>query len=551
MTARLLLALVSILAVSAEAHAQMMMRVHARVIEKAAVRIEPSLTRTPLTTLTPGTVVTVLNIDGDWVNVEFEDERYGRRFGYMARRSVSLPSAASSRPAERPRTQTQAADRAGTATSVGASNTAAEASPRSAAAGPVPAPASPQPAATSSPKPVEAVHFPAPASPKPAATEPKPAAAGARSEEAGRTSVDASSRPIELTKSEELTRTSSATLEPLGNAAPHEASPPRPASPEATPVAVEAAAPSPAPRDPASPAPADVARDARVGRDPVTPTKGMPVTLMIPRALLKEDGYTTGRRMPILAADIDSASEKPLSVNGRADWMLAGLPSLVEASVEKVNRTKDYTELELRGKDLAVKLRFAHAVADPEQTLGQLVAEGGRDADAAVRYRKEAHAALARSFFPRDLGNLDEERKLAILAAFQSSAGAPEIHVAGNRLYASFDLGSDGNVYNDLDFDQAFIVAHVLNETLLARVRELSKSLPDVPELSGVRVLYRIPHKHQKRVAPEEYRLEIVASREHFASFSRSEITGQELLDASTLTVDGKPARIPLAASRR
>jgi hypothetical protein len=548
------LALVSILAVSAEARAQIMMRVHARVIEKAAVRIEPSLTRIPLTTLAPGAVVTVLNVEGDWVNVEFEDDRYGRRFGYMQRRSVSLPSAAAPQSAERSKTQAPAA-RAGTAASVGASTTAPEASPRASAAGPKPAPATPAAvaaapvpeAAASTPKPaaapvlfpeparpvadrpkvVEAVVFPAPASPKKAATEPKPDA------EREKTSSSATSAP----------------LQPLGNASPSEA-PSLPAHPEPTAPAIEAAAPPPAPLE--SPAPAIVARDARVGRDPVTPTKGMPLTLMIPRALLKEDGYTTGsRRLPIVVADVDSPTGKPLSVNGRADWMLAGLPSLVEASVEKVNRTKNYTELDLRGKDLAVKLRFATEVADPEQTLGQLVAEGGRDADAAVRYRKEAHAALARSFFPRDLGDLGDERKLDILGALQSSPGAPDIHVQGNRLFASFDLGTDVNVYNDLDFDQAFIVAHVLNETLLARVRELSKSLPDVPELSGVRVLYRVPHKHQKRAAEEEYRLELFATRDQLASFSASQITGQDFLDASTLTVDGKAARIPLSASRR
>ena len=106
-------------------------------------------------------------------------------------------------------------------------------------------------------------------------------------------------------------------------------------------------------------------------------------------------------------------------------------------------------------------------------------------------------------------------------------------------------------MYNDLDFDQAYIVAHVLSETLLTRVRELSKSLPDAPELSGVQVLYRIPHKHQKRAAAEEYRLELVATRELLAGFSTSEITGQDFLDAATLMVDGKPVRIPLNGSGR
>jgi hypothetical protein len=228
--------------------------------------------------------------------------------------------------------------------------------------------------------------------------------------------------------------------------------------------------------------------------------------------------------------------------------MVAGLPSLLEVAVEKVSHEKDYTELELRGHDVAVRLRFAHSVVEPEATLGQLVTQGGRDTAAAVQFRDDAHAALARSLFPADLDALGDERKRSILAAFQAAAGSPDIHVHESQLYAAYDLGREGQVYNDRDFDEETILAYVLNETVLTRVRELSKSLPDVPELRGLRVLRRIPHAPEKDAPPEDYRLEIIAGAEPLAKLAGGEITNQELVDGSVILLDGRPVRIRLAA---
>jgi hypothetical protein len=274
----------------------------------------------------------------------------------------------------------------------------------------------------------------------------------------------------------------------------------------------------------------------------------MPVTVMIPRGLLKDDGPVSGRRLPVVAADIDNPTGRQISVNGRSDWMQAGLPSLLEVSVERIRHLKGHTELELRGTDVVVKLRFADSVVEPEATLGQLVAAGGRETEAAQRYRDEAHAALA-TLLPGDLRELEDSRKRSILAALQSAPGSPDVHVHEGQLYASYDLGVDGLVYNDRDFDRPTIVAYVLNETVLTRLRDISRSLPDVPELRGIRVVHRIPHKSAKNAPADEYRLEIVATTEQGVKFSEGAISDQALLDASVLLIDGSPLQIRLAAS--
>jgi hypothetical protein len=278
----------------------------------------------------------------------------------------------------------------------------------------------------------------------------------------------------------------------------------------------------------------------------------MSVTLMIPRTLLKEDGYLALRNVPIVAADVTGAEGEGAAINGVKEWMPAGLPSLLQASIKKVTRNKDHTELELRGNDvrgaeLVVKLRFAHSLPDPQATLGELLIEGAPDTPAALKYRQEAHAAVAGAIFAGDLKDLPEERKLSILATLQRSAGAPDVHLHEGRVHASFDLGVDGTIFNDSTADEQTIVAQVLNETLLPQVRQMAKSLADVPELHGMRVLYRIPHKPKRAAATKEYRVELVADMTDVVKFAKVAVTNQEFLDASKVVVDGNSVQLTLA----
>lgn len=55
----------------------------ARAAGSMAVRLLPDFERLPLTTLPPGTQVKVIRREGDWVHIQFRDERYGDRSGYV------------------------------------------------------------------------------------------------------------------------------------------------------------------------------------------------------------------------------------------------------------------------------------------------------------------------------------------------------------------------------------------------------------------------------------------------------------------------------------
>jgi opacity protein-like surface antigen len=59
-------------------------------IEAAPVFLLPDATRTPLRVLSAGTVVSVLEQSGDWVRVQFSDQQFGPRVGYVQRKYVQF-----------------------------------------------------------------------------------------------------------------------------------------------------------------------------------------------------------------------------------------------------------------------------------------------------------------------------------------------------------------------------------------------------------------------------------------------------------------------------
>lgn len=60
------------------------------ILESAPVFLLPDSTRTPLRTLTAGTSVRVLEEKGDWVRIEFRDNQYGVRVGFVQRKFVQV-----------------------------------------------------------------------------------------------------------------------------------------------------------------------------------------------------------------------------------------------------------------------------------------------------------------------------------------------------------------------------------------------------------------------------------------------------------------------------
>jgi hypothetical protein len=106
-------------------------------------------------------------------------------------------------------------------------------------------------------------------------------------------------------------------------------------------------------------------------------------------------------------------------------------------------------------------------------------------------------------------------------------------------------MGLDAGVFDARSAGVETIVARVLKQGLLSRIREYAKGLPPVAGAHGIYVRYRIPH----HAAPQtqEYQLELVADMPHVVAFALAATTDEAFVDGSTLRVDGSTIRVDLA----
>jgi hypothetical protein len=70
------------------------------VLEDAPIMLLPDATRTPLRVAAKGTSLVMLENDGEWLRVEFQDPQYGLRFGYIEARFVRIVPGQGSRTAQ-------------------------------------------------------------------------------------------------------------------------------------------------------------------------------------------------------------------------------------------------------------------------------------------------------------------------------------------------------------------------------------------------------------------------------------------------------------------
>ena len=91
---------------------------------------------------------------------------------------------------------------------------------------------------------------------------------------------------------------------------------------------------------------------------------GAPVTLMVPTELMPigRAGLLDLRQLPVHIVNV-SESDGAVAVDGRTGWRTEGFPSLWALAFSKISRSDDTTEVELKGDDLVVRLRFGRVLS--------------------------------------------------------------------------------------------------------------------------------------------------------------------------------------------
>ncbi len=94
MTSRFCWTILLAVVLAPPAVAQTALRTNATILDDGTpVQLYPDSSRTPLATLASGTPIRAGDGAGEWVNVVFEDPRFGRRVGYVLKYHVQMDDA--------------------------------------------------------------------------------------------------------------------------------------------------------------------------------------------------------------------------------------------------------------------------------------------------------------------------------------------------------------------------------------------------------------------------------------------------------------------------
>lgn len=246
-----------------------------------------------------------------------------------------------------------------------------------------------------------------------------------------------------------------------------------------------------------------------------------------------------------------------VSVDGTSDWETLVFPSLAEYQIEKIDRKKNETEIDLRQTGpVPSRLHLIFPANIPTDDLAhafaRLVIPGPANSPAVDAYRTSVYRRMAKQFFTgTPMEKFSDERQLALakfanLVAVGTTLGA-ETYKEKN--YFVVNLGRDTAEYNDLKFSQGALVAHVVNEKLLQILKRFAVQVRDVPELQGLKLEIAVPHKSflDQYAAPKISRLQVFAPTDLITKFANADITNQQFIDGCVVILDDNRVQVSLS----
>lgn len=285
---------------------------------------------------------------------------------------------------------------------------------------------------------------------------------------------------------------------------------------------------------------------------PLAAPSGSRIVLKIPRKAIGYEKISVWSGAATFGVVIEQAADGALTINGETHWRHAGWPLMMEIELVKTESKRQYTEVELRGVDFLIKLRFGPTVKDVSKAFEAVSFKGGVDEfEASEYYRDEVIGKVLPKIFPGKLRDISQTAKLKLLRELNYFD-----HVIGEEqreggAWLVLKGGIDFEVYNTLHFSQSQRVADALNRKLLGVIKRAGQLIRFHPEIAGIRVQLGIPYRNFVTDLITSYdALEFYAPMELIRAFSAHEITAQELVDECVLMVNGNRTRIPQLDAR-
>lgn len=282
---------------------------------------------------------------------------------------------------------------------------------------------------------------------------------------------------------------------------------------------------------------------------PISLPKGTTVTLKIPNAgiSLEKVSIWSGRYSFTVPVEHNGYE---YTVDGNSDWKGLGWPSQLVLYVNKVERKKEYTQVELDDVNgNHIKLRFGASVSNINAALLTLVYPGSlSEFQSSEYYQKEVADRFLPGVFAGPLGAIPREMQLQMIKAANYDLKAIGSETYKGRYFMIFrGVGSD--VYNTIQLNQPARVARAIEKDVLSSMRLAYKGLAEVVGVDGFKVELKVGHKNfvsEQYLNPYYDDLHIYATKDVIKRFAEDDITSQQFVNECIVLVNGNRVDVSL-----
>lgn len=286
---------------------------------------------------------------------------------------------------------------------------------------------------------------------------------------------------------------------------------------------------------------------------------GETVTVVLPQSVLVKEriGLLDDRPVHVVEFERRDGSFVPW---GNADWKTSGFPLMREYTIHSIRTRRGTTEIDLRGNGERLKLRFPPDVVNTAAALTQFALPGSPSSPAALAYLEGIDEKLAPTLF-RDVRlplTLVQQQALTRAARGAGHAVSFSRSEYKARVYLRVDLGAIASPYATLLPNQLARVAKAVSEQLATVLKVFGRPLGGSGVVDGLQLAVRLAAPKSAWVAstqPDDppgsgdlvywyVPLEIIAR------FASDEITSQQVVDQSVVTVNGNRVELSLATWR-
>lgn len=281
---------------------------------------------------------------------------------------------------------------------------------------------------------------------------------------------------------------------------------------------------------------------------------GAAVSLKVPRAVLAP----APRRWLLDTREtylLDVTREGPhFVVGGTPDWQARGFPSLMALTVGRTSSRDGWSTIELRSDTAIVRVRFPARAGNAEELLRAIAVRGAPDGPEATAYLDVAFEQLAHAWFGPSPWVTEAIRLALVRLAYRagghvSYGGA----VYRDRRYLVATIGGLPAVFPGTQPNVLGRVSRLLNDRVLAEVKATWQVVAAEPEIDGIKIDARLPHRTSWEVASPMTtgdHLEWYAPASLLGRFAHDDITSQALVDGSAILVNDLRVSLSLATWR-